>query len=207
VKANHENTQRILIFAQNLANQRTDEGLHHAARMLLQVIHGGCNDPEILVTAASYLLQGPGASKLEIKKNAVSLVDKAMAQNIEKISILEMAIECYELVLHDFPDKIKDILRLCLKVLDLDPEHANCMVTLARHRKDPNVALSLEDTIRMLEWAHDVEPMNKTVDLTLYELYIEKGMYDKAHNIYDTQPLQSLQSKSHIKRHRKFSRN
>lgn len=222
MKANEESIRGVLHLAQSLAAQRTDEGLYHAAELLLRTIDEGCDDPEILVTGASYLLQGPLASKLETKKKAISLMDKAAVFDFDNVSVLEMVIECYELVLYDFPDKIKDILRLCLKVLDLDPEQVNCMITLARHRKDPNVALSLEDTIGMLEWAHDVEPTDKMVDLTLYQLYIEAGNYDKALNIHQEvidrpkpaekdelihQQMQSLQSKSRLKRYRKYSRN
>jgi cytochrome c-type biogenesis protein CcmH/NrfG len=58
------------------------------------------------------------------------------------------------------------------------------MITLAYHREHPGVALSLNDTIRMLEWAHEVDPSNVLVNLALARLYSEKGQYDKARMLY-----------------------
>ncbi len=218
-----DNVQKVLALAKDLASGRTDEGLDKAAEILLHTIDEGSIDSEILVTAASYLLQGSHSSKIETKKEAISLINKAVALAPDNIVVLETAIHCYELVQNDFPEKLNDVIRLCLKVLDLNPDHVECMITLATYRENPSVALSLEDTIRMLEWAQELEPNNIYVAFTLARLYSEAGLHRKARKLYqqvesNSKPdseeyldarnqTQSLNTKNERKKYRKYSKN
>lgn len=179
-----EKIQKIMGLARELASCRTDEGLDKAAKILLHAIKQGYENPESLVTAANYLLQGSQMSKIETKKEAISLVDKAISLGTHNITILESAIHCYELILNDFPEKINNIIQLCLKVIESNPEHIDCMVTLATHRDHPSVALSLDEAIKMLEWAREIEPANSYVAFTLVRLYSEAGEYRKARRLY-----------------------
>ena len=204
---------RLIDMAKDLASRHNDAGMEKAAEIMLYLINAGHENPEILVSAASYLLQGPSGNKRKIKDQAVALIDKALSFAPENISILERAILSYELVLNDFPDKLNDIIRLCLKILDLDPDHVNCMVTLAYHRHHPGVALKSIDAIQMLEWAKEVEPNNILVDSALARLYMESGNYRRARSLYqkiiantDSDSMESLDAQRQIKSVRPESR-
>jgi thioredoxin-like negative regulator of GroEL len=59
------------------------------------------------------------------------------------------------------------------------------MLALASHREHPVVKLSLEDAIRMMEWARDIEPGNHLVAFTLARLYVETGMLQEAKALYN----------------------
>lgn len=215
--------QQLLALAEELASQHTDSALDKAADILLHLVNTGCEDPEILVNAAIYLLHGPRASEYGIKQKAISLADKATALASDNISILEKAIACYEIALGDFPEKLNVIIRLSLKMLEINPHHIEAMITLAYHREHPSIALSLADTIRMLEWAKEVEPDNLYVNFSLGRLYIEAGKYSQANVLYQQvlassdpnslealdarNKIKSLHSKSKIKRHPKYGLN
>jgi pentatricopeptide repeat protein len=175
---------KLLALARDLANQRTDAGLDKAAGVLLQAIDEGYQDPQVLVNAATYLLQGPRVSRYEVKKKALYLIDRAVAQETDNIPLLEKAISGYELILNDFPDRLNAIVRISLKILDLDPNHIDSMITLASHRENPGVSLSLEEATRMLEWAREVEPNNIFAAYALARLYAEARQYKKARDIY-----------------------
>ncbi len=179
-----ENARNLLSLAKEMAGQLNDAGLDSAAGILVRAIDEGCQYPELLVSAATYLLQGSRGTLFAVKKKAVSLVDRAVALAPEDVSILEMAVHCYELVLNDFPDRLNDIIRLSLRILDLDPDHVDAMITLAGHREHPRVKLSLEDAIRMLEWAQEVAPDNVYVAFSLTRLYMEARQYDEARKTY-----------------------
>jgi tetratricopeptide (TPR) repeat protein len=179
-----ERLGKLLALAKDLANQHTDEGLDKAADVLLHAVDEGCGDPEVLVAAAVFLLQGSRAARYDVKKKAIGLVDKAVSTDTNNIHTLEKAISCYELVLNDFPSKLDDIIKLSLKILDLDPDHVDSMITLANHRNSPGVSLSLADTTRMLEWAREVEPDNVFAAYTLARLYAEARQYQKARTLY-----------------------
>lgn len=218
-----EKVQKLLVLAKEQARQRNDKGLTKAAEILLQLIDQGSNDPEVLIYAATYLLQGPKAADIEVKKKAIYLLDKATSLAPDDIFISEGAIHGYELVLNDFPEKLDNIIQLCLHVLDLDPNHIECMITLAHHREHPSVALSLADTIRMLEWAKEVEPDNVFVDLALARLYTENAQYGEAKKLYRSiiqnsgtgdkesknaqHGINTLRSKSRTKKSRKYGVN
>jgi len=215
--------QKLLALAEELASKQTDSELNKAADILLHLINTGCEDPEILVRAATYLLQGPRRSEFSIKQKAISLLDKVVALSPDNISVLEKALACYELTLNDFPEKLNIIVRLALKILEIDPDHIEAMITLAYHREHPCVALSLADTIRMLEWAREVEPDNFYVSFSLARLYIEAGKYNLANSQFqqvlaNSEPdswealdagykIKFLHSKSKIKRHPKYGFN
>lgn len=181
---NSERNQKILALARDLARERTDEGLNKAAEILLHLIDEGCEDPEVLIIAATYMLQGSWMSKFGAKKEAVAMVDKAISRVTDKVSLLESAVHCYELTLNEFPDRLNDILQICLRILELDPEHIESMITLADHRENPRVALPLADAIRMMEWAQEIAPGNIYVNFTLARLYHEAGQHQKARRLY-----------------------
>jgi tetratricopeptide (TPR) repeat protein len=222
-KVDGEKVRKILALAKELAKQNTDKGLDKATEILLRTIDEGFQDPELLVTAATYLLQSSWRSKHGIKKQAIDLVDRVAASTSDDISVLEAAVHCYELTLNDFPEKFNEIIRLNLRILDLDPENIDAMVTLASHREHPGVALSLDDAIRMVEWAQDVAPGNNIVAYTLSRLYMEAGKYEAAKKLYNDvlqndeanpkkikgpdQPSKSDRARSQTKRYRKYGRN
>ena len=109
---------------------------------------------------------------------------RAVCLDSENINTLENAIQCYELVLDNFPVKLNDIIRISLKILDIDSDHVEAMITLACYRDHPLVSLDLEDAIRMLEWAKDIEPNNLMVNLTLAKLYSESGQIGKSRSLF-----------------------
>jgi tetratricopeptide (TPR) repeat protein len=215
--------RKLLFLAKDLASQRSDKGLDKAADILLQIIDKGCEDPEILVCAATYLLQGSRTSDYSIKYKAVTLTDKAVAAAQNNIAILERAIQCYELALKDFPEKINEIIHLSLVILNEDPDHVESMITLAYHREHPSVTLSIEDAIRMLEWAKEVKPGNVFVDFALARLYAEAGKFGAAKKLYKqvaetSKPgsqdsvkahlqMKSIRDKSRQKKHRQYGVN
>jgi hypothetical protein len=55
---------------------------------------------------------------------------------------------------------------------------------LANYPNHPEVALSLEDAIGMLEWAKDIEPSNNLVAISLASLHLEAGQYKPAQKLY-----------------------
>jgi tetratricopeptide (TPR) repeat protein len=176
--------RKLLALAKDFASKQTDEGIDRAAEILLRSIDNGCEDPETLVTAASYLLQGSKVSQDEVKKKAASLADKAALQATGNVPVLEKAISCYELILDDYPDKINDIIGLCLNILNSNPNHIESMIILAGHRKHPSVSLSLGDATRMLEWALETEPDNLLVAYSLARLYVESRRYKRARELF-----------------------
>jgi tetratricopeptide (TPR) repeat protein len=222
-KVDGEKVRKLLALAKDLARQNNDKGLDKATEILLHTIDEGFQEPELLVTAATYLLQSSWRSKYSIKKQALDLTDQAVALASDDLSVLEAAVHCYELTLNDFPEKLNEIIRLNLKILDLDPENVDAMVTLASHREHPRVALSLDDAIRMMEWAQDVAPGNNIVAFILSRLYMEAGKHEEAKKLYkqvlqngeinpieDTgynQRSKSNRNQSQIKRYRKYGRN
>jgi tetratricopeptide (TPR) repeat protein len=220
-KAESEGLKNLLRLARDLATRPGVHGADKAAEILLQAIKEGNEEPELLVDAAAYLLQSTGGHKYAIRKQAIELVDRAVAQAPEDLGILESAIHCYELTLHDFPEKFNEIIRLNLKVLDIDPENIDAMVTLASHREHPGVALSLEDAIRMLEWAQDIDSDNNIVAFALSRLYMEAGQYEEGKKLYErvlqnseprkaspgALPVKPLRAKTKLKRYRKYGRN
>jgi tetratricopeptide (TPR) repeat protein len=179
----NERIVKLLDLARDQATKRTDEGLKKAADILLHAIDQGCDDPQVMVTAASYVLQGPLITKDEIRERALFLLDKAVFLAPEDIDILENAVPSYELIVNDSPDKLDKLINICLKILEQDSNHIESMITLANHRGHPGVTLSLSDAIRMLEWATEVEPNNKFAASTLGRLYLEAGQYKKARAI------------------------
>ncbi len=176
--------RKMLALARELAGQHSDKSLERAADVLLHLVREGVEDPEVLIKAAEYLLQGPHSHDSQIKTQVISLVDRAVSTLPDNIAILEAAIHCYELTLSSYPDKLNDIIHLCLKILDLDPDNVEAMITLAFHREHPGVALELGDAIRMLEWAKEVDPDNRLVDFTLGRLYAESGQYNRAKKLF-----------------------
>jgi tetratricopeptide (TPR) repeat protein len=170
----------LLSLARDVASGKSDQNLDRATEILLYAIRGGCQDPEVLVTAASCLLQGSLAGDPNIKKKAAGLVDRAIALEPDRVPVLEEAIACYELVLNDIPDKLQEIIKLCFKILDLDPNHIESMVTLANLKDRPGATLSLEDSIAMMEWAYEIEPGSTFVAFTLARLYMEAGRFSEA---------------------------
>jgi tetratricopeptide (TPR) repeat protein len=213
--------RKMLALARELAAQHSDKSLERAADILLHLVSEGVKDPGILVKAAEYLLQGPHSQDTETRAQAVSLIDQAVNSVPDNIVILEAAVHCYELTLNTYPDKLNNIICLCLKILDLDPDNVEAMITLAFHREHPGVALELGDAIRMLEWAKEVAPNNILVDFTLGRLYAESGQYNLAKRSFrkatsKTDPrsteaadsqhyLKSLRSKS--RKYRKYGMN
>jgi tetratricopeptide (TPR) repeat protein len=190
-----EKARKLLALASELASQRTDIGLDKAAEVLLFLLEEGYQRPDALISAATFLLQGSHSTDYAWQEKAISLVDKAVFLETENIPLLERAIQCYELVLNTFPDKMNDIIRVCLRILDLDPDHVESMITLAYHREHPYVALDLEDTIRMLEWAKEVDPDNSYIDITLARLYSEAGHIGKARELLK-QAMDSMETDS-----------
>jgi tetratricopeptide (TPR) repeat protein len=176
--------EELLSLARDIASGKTDEELDKAIEILLYAIGNGCDDPEVLVTAASLLLQGSRSADPDIKKKAIQMVDKSMALEPDMIPVLEQAIACYELTLNDFPDKLDNIVKLCFRILDINPDHIESMLILANQRNRPGVTLSLEDAIGMLEWAQEVEPENKFVTFTLARLYLESGRFAEAKTLF-----------------------
>jgi predicted Zn-dependent protease len=85
------------------------------------------------------------------------------------------------------------------------------------------VALSLDDTIRMLEWAEDIDPSNVYVTFTLARLYTEAGQHEKARKLFKQitknsqsaspevqdalNQVKSRQAQDKHKRYRKYSKN
>ncbi len=150
----------------------------------------------------------------------VKAIEDIKAENIE---ILENAIHCYELTLSSFPEKINEIIRLCLKILDIDPDHIESMIIIANHREHPYVALNLPDAVRMLEWAKEVEPNNTLIDFALARLYIEAGRVVEAKKLFkkvvnDSQPgskdaldalrqIKTIRDQNKHKRYRKYGVN
>lgn len=217
------NTRKMIDLARELAGQHTDAGLNKAAEIMLHLIETGHEDPEILIYAAMYLLQGPRGGSSETRNQALAMVDKATASMPENITLLKNAVFCYEMAIGDFPDKIDDIIRLCLKILDIDPDNVEAMITLACHRNHPGVALDYGDAIRMLEWAKEIEPDNMLVYFTLARLHMEAGHYKQARQIYRQiithtesysrdslnarHQLKSIRPKSKYKRLRKYGVN
>ncbi len=187
-----EKNRKLLALAKDLAREHTDEGLDRAAEILLHLIDEGCEDPEVLIKAATYLLQGSWMSKYGTKKEAVALLDKALPMIPENLALLEAAIHGYELTLRDFPEKLNAILQLSLQILQFNPDHIESMITLADHREHPQVALSLTEAIRMMEWAQEVEPRNPYVNFTLVRLYNEAGQLRKAKRLYKQSVLNNL---------------
>jgi tetratricopeptide (TPR) repeat protein len=179
-----ERVQILLSLARDLASQRTDAGLTKAFTIIANLIDEGCQDAEVLILAASCLLQGPQGLERQVRQKAISLVDEAVTLAPENISVLENAIDCYVLILKEFPDKLDEIVRLSLNILDLDPCNVEAMITLATYRNHPRVNLSLEDTIGMMEWAKEIKPANIIIHFTLAKLYGEAGKLEKAQALY-----------------------
>jgi tetratricopeptide (TPR) repeat protein len=214
--------KKLLDLARDQAGKHTDEALRKASDILLHAIDQGCNDPQILLVAGSFILQGPPDNNSRTREKAITLIDKAVKEAPEDISILEKAVHCYELILNDQPEKLNDLLNICLKILNLNPEHIESMITLANHRNHPAVTLSLDEAIRMLQWAVEVEPNNKMAAATLARLYLEAGQYNKArglfkkvmavtHSDFKSDPagrdLKQVFPKTKNKRHRKYGIN
>ncbi len=219
-----ETCRKLLFLAKDLAAGRTDQGLDKAIDILTKAIGAGCQDPRVLVTAASYLLQSSQATKPGMREKALSLASQAVALSPNNIRILEEAVACYELTLGDFPEKLEDVLKLYLQMLDLNPDHIVAMLALANHREHPCVRLSLEDAIGMLEWAKEIEPTNHLVAFTLARLYVEAGRLEEAkvlyeqissseessktvHNQNESKPSKPTTTKSKRIVHRRLSRN
>ena len=215
-----DRTQKLLALAGELAGQHTDAGLDKAADLLISAVNQGLENPELLVTAAAYLLQGSRGFTYEVRKQAVRLIEKAVSLAPDDESILETAVHCYVLILNDFPEKSNDIIHLSLKILNLNPDHTEAMITLASHREHPGVKLSLTDSIRMLEWAKEIEPDNIYVTFALARLCLENRNYTKARNLYQEvvasnapESLETLDAQALLKslkprnRHRKYGRN
>jgi tetratricopeptide (TPR) repeat protein len=177
-------TRKLLASAHEFAMQRTDKGLDKAAEMLLHLVDNGCEHPEVLIKTATYLLQGSHGREPEIHYKVALMLDKIAVKPPDDINLIEEALHNYELIQSDHPEKLNNIIRLCLTILNTNPDHVESMTVLARNRKHFEVALSLEDAIRMLEWAHELEPDNILAALTLANLYIEAGKYASANSIY-----------------------
>lgn len=218
------NIEKLLSLARELAVDKTDEGLNKAIEILFYTIDEGCEDPEVLVTAGAFLLQSSQAVDLHIREKAIQLVDKAMAFQPEKVPVLEDAIDCYELVLNDFPDKLDDIVKVCFRILEINPDHVESMVILANSRNRLGVTLSLEDAIGMLEWACEVEPDNTLAASTLARLLLEAGRFNEAKTLFSRvidglsgpqaiirqnkiKASRSAKMKIRILRHNRYSRN
>jgi tetratricopeptide (TPR) repeat protein len=180
-----EKCRKLLFLAEELAANHTDKGLDQAIDILTGAIDEGCQDPRILVTAANYLLQSARATRPGIGEKALELASQAVALAPESIPVLEEAVACFELRLDDYPEKLEDVLKLYLKILDLNPDHIEAMLILANHREHPCVRLSLEDAIGMLEWAKQIDPANHFVAFTLARLYVETGKLQEAKDLYE----------------------
>ncbi len=220
-----ETCRKLLYLAKDLAAGRTDQGLDKAIDILTKAIDAGCQDPRVLVTAASYLLQSSQVARPGVREKALSFASQAVALSPNNIRILEEAVACYELTLGDFPEKLEDVLKLYLQLLDLNPDHIAAMLALANHREHPCVRLSLEDAIGMLEWAKEIEPTNHLVAFTLARLYVEAGRLQEAKVLYEqissssqessgtmpkrdeNKPSKSTTTKSKRITHRRLSRN
>jgi hypothetical protein len=118
-----EKTRHILALAREMASQHNDIGQDKAADILLNLIRLGNQVPEILIQAAAYLLQGLHSQDIHTQYQAISYLDQAITKISDDISLLENAIQSYELDLARFPDRIDNVIRLCLKILDLNPDH------------------------------------------------------------------------------------
>jgi tetratricopeptide (TPR) repeat protein len=138
-----EKHRKLLFLAKEMAAKHTDQDLNQAIDILTQAIDEGCEDPRLLVTTATYLLQSSRMAKRSVIEKALELAAKAASLSPQNIPILEEAVACYELTLSDFPDKLEDVLKLYLKILDLNPDHVGAMLALASHREHPVVKLSL----------------------------------------------------------------
>ena len=179
-----KNLEELLSLARDIASSKTDEGLNKATEILLYAINKGCEDPEVLVTTADFLLQSPRAAETGIEIEAIKLVDKALEFESDKVSVLEEAIACYELTLSDFPGQLDKIIKVCYRILNLNPDHVESMLILANQRGRPGVTLTLEDTIGMLEWAQELAPANMFVAFTLARVYLEAGRFTEAKSLF-----------------------
>lgn len=178
------NIENLLSLARELAANKTDEGLDKAIEILLYTIDKKCEDPEVLVTAATFVLQSSQAANLGARERAIQMVDRAIAHQPDRVAVLEDAIDCYELALNDFPDKLDEIVKVCFRILEVNPDHVESMVILATNRDRPGVALSLDDAIGMMEWACDIEPDNALAALTLTHLLLEAERFNEAKTLF-----------------------
>jgi tetratricopeptide (TPR) repeat protein len=218
-----EEIKKVLDLAKEMADLHTGDGIDKAAEILMHSIAAGCQNPAVLITAAAYLLQGSQRNELETRKKAVEMVERALSLSTEDIHLLESALHSYEILQNAFPEKLREIIRLAHKLVNVDPEHVEAMVILATHKENPDVALSLGDAIRMMEWAQEIAPSNNIVAFTLSKLYYEAGYYRKARilhkrvvensrpdsdaNLKETQQDWAARVKSQKKDRPKFGRN